>query len=300
MAENIGGPSAPYNTQIPSIADDADIQTAFRLYHYGSNTGTPSEIPDDSIAGHLTDLEETKIDIVPTVLALDKNPDTIETTGFYVQAGTPISGNYPALLSGLLTVVNNGATVYQQYQVVGGSESGGTINPTNKIYWRHKTGGSWKTWRTYIDDAAFTSKGDNRYVQGIANISDYYTKSEANALLAPIPSTYLTIAEADARSLITENVQTSSYTLQLTDRNKVVAMNNSSAAVVTIPANETAAFPIGSIVNVYAMSNQTITIAGASGVTVRNAGQLFERYVEVSLRKRASNEWVASGNIIPV
>jgi len=36
MAENIGGPSAPFNTQIPSIADDADIQTAIRLYHYGS------------------------------------------------------------------------------------------------------------------------------------------------------------------------------------------------------------------------------------------------------------------------
>jgi len=59
------------------------------------------------------------------------------------------------------------------------------------------------------------------------------------------------------------------------------------------------AFPIGSIVNVYAASNQTLNIAGASGVTVRNAGRLFERYVEVSLRKRGVDEWVASGNIIP-
>ena len=45
MPENIGGGSAPYNTQIPSIIDNADIQTAFRLYHYGSNTSTPGTIP---------------------------------------------------------------------------------------------------------------------------------------------------------------------------------------------------------------------------------------------------------------
>jgi hypothetical protein len=306
MAENIGGPSAPYNTQIPSIADDADIQTAFRLYHYGSNTSTPSTILANSIAGHLDNLEETKIDIVPEPLALDKDPDTVEITGFYVQPGTPISGTYPALLAGLLTVVNNGATIFQQYQVIGGSETGATVNPANKIYWRHKVGGSWRPWRTYIDDAAFTAKGDLRYVQGIANISNYYTKTEVNNFLAPIPSTYLTIAEADTRSLITENVQTApsgEYVLQLSDRNKVVAMNNSAPAIVRIPTHESmgaSPFPIGSIVNVYAASNQTITIAGESGVDVRNAGQLFERYVEVSLRKRANNEWVASGNIIPV
>jgi hypothetical protein len=77
-------------------------------------------------------------------------------------------------------------------------------------------------------------------------------------------------------------------------------MNNPSSATVTIPTNASVAFPIGSIVNVYAMSNQNLTIAGASGVTVRNAGRLFERYVEVSLRKRATDEWVASGNIVPV
>lgn len=306
MAESIGGPSAPYKTQIPSITDDADIQTAFRLYHYGSNTSTPGDLPEESIAGHLDALENTKVDVVPEPLAIDQSPDSILTTGFYVQSGTPISGAYPALLAGLLTVVNNGTTVFQQYQIIGGAESGSTINPANKIYWRHRVGGSWRPWRTYIDDANFSTKGDPRYVQtsGSATfISNYYTKAQVDAFFAPISSTYLTIAEADTRSLITENVQTASYTLQLSDRNKVVAMNNAIPAVVTVPTHESMGanpFPIGSIVNVYAMSNQTITIQGASGVDVRNAGQLFERYVEVSLRKRANNEWVASGNIIPV
>lgn len=300
MAENIGGPSAPYNTQIPSIADDADIQTAFRLYHYGSNTSTPVTIPADSIAGHLTSLESTKIDIVPTAITPSADLNSYETTGFYTQTGTPTGANYPTNFAGLLTVVNDGAVVFQQYQVIGASESGSTINPINKTYWRFKISGSWRPWRTFIDDSTFVTTGDALYYRKPTIDGLFYTRTYLDGILASVPLTYLTIAEADARSLITENLQTASYTLQLSDRNKVVAMNNASAAVVTIPSNASVLFPIGSIVNVYAMSNQTITIAGASGVTVRNAGRLFERYVEVSLRKRATDEWVASGNIVPV
>ena len=300
MAENIGGPSAPYNTQIPSIADDADIQTAFRLYHYGSNTSTPSTIPEESIAGHLTNLDNTKIDILPTSIPASADLNSYVTTGFYTQTGSPTGANYPTNLAGLLTVVNDGAVVFQQYQVIGASESASTINPANKTYWRFKISGSFRPWRTFIDDSTFVTQGDALYYRKATIDGLFYTRTYLDGILASVPLTYLTIEEADARSLITENLQTASYTLQIGDRNKVVAMNNASAAVVTIPSNASVPFPVGSIVNVYAMSNQTITIAGASGVTVRNAGRLFERYVEVSLRKRATDEWVASGNIIPV
>jgi len=301
MPENIGGPLAPFNTQIPSIADDADIQTAFRLYHYGSNTSTPSSIPDDSIAGHLTDLEASKLGLVPTAIPASADLNSFVTTGFYTQAGTPTGPNYPASFAGLLTVTNNGSTVFQQYQVIGATESGVTANPTNKTYWRFKIGASaFRPWRTFIDGSSFASEGDALYYRKATVDGLFYTRTFLDGLFAAVPLTYLTIAEADTRSLITENLQTESYTLQLSDRNKVVAMNNPSSATVTIPTNASVAFPIGSIVNVYAMSNQNLTIAGASGVTVRNAGRLFERYVEVSLRKRATDEWVASGNIVPV
>jgi hypothetical protein len=301
MAENIGGPSAPFNTQIPSIADDADIQTAFRLYHYGSNTSTPGTLPDNSLAGHLLGLENNKIDIVPEAISTSANLNDFTVTGFYTQTSTPTGSNYPANFAGLLTVVNQGAVVFQQYQVIGATESGVTANPTNKTYWRFKIGASaFRPWRTFIDGSSFASEGDALYYRKATVDGLFYTRTFLDGLFAAVPATYLTIAEADTRSLITENLQTESYTLQLSDRNKVVAMNNSSSATVTIPTNSSVAFPIGSIVNVYAMSNQNITIAGASGVTVRNAGRLFERYVEVSLRKRATNEWVASGNIVPV
>ena len=117
---------------------------------------------------------------------------------------------------------------------------------------------------------------------------------------AHINNTFLTKADAEALRYIQENFQTDNYTLQLSDLNKVVAMDNSVAATVTVPNNTSVAFPIGSVVNVYTMNASKVDIAGADGtVIVRNAGELFEQYTEISLRKRGLNEWVASGNIIP-
>ena len=302
MTENIGAPSAPFNSGIPSLSDNADIQAALRYYHYGNDTNDPGSLlgdgTEDFIAGHLQTLENTKLGQTPTSLAASASLNDQTTTGFYVQANTPTGSNYPAAHAGMLTVVSDGTNVFQEYQVVGVAESG-SASSTNKTWWRFYYGGSWKVWRTFVTSGEFVSLGDARY----------YTKSYLDSQFSSIPSTYLTISSAastyltisaaDSRALITENEQTSDYTLQLSDQNKVVAMNNSSPATVTVPQNLAVAFPIGSVVNVYAMSNQTVTIAGDTDVTVRNAGDLFERDVEGSLRKRGTNEWVASGNIIP-
>lgn len=293
MPENIGGESAPFNTQIPSIADDADIQTAFRLYHYGSNTSTPSSIPANSIAGHLTGLEANKLGLVPTAITTSADLNSFVTTGFYVQASAPTGPNYPAPFAGLLTVINNGSTVFQQYQVIGATESGSSANTLNRTHWRFYFAGAWRPWRTFVEQSDFASIGDGRY----------FTRTEASTLFltqAAAASTYLTIAEADTRLYLQEVVRSDSHTLELTDINKVIAMTNTSAATVTVPFNTTVNFPIGSVVNVYRSGTGDVTISPASGVTVRNAGRLFEQYTEISIRKRAINEWVASGNIVPV
>jgi hypothetical protein len=58
MAENIDGTTGetgPYNTKIPALADNANIQDALRVYHYGTTTPPASidlVIPN-SVAGHL-------------------------------------------------------------------------------------------------------------------------------------------------------------------------------------------------------------------------------------------------------
>lgn len=84
---------------------------------------------------------------------------------------------------------------------------------------------------------------------------------------------------------------TANATLAIGDTGRVVRFNSSAARTCTVPANATVAFPIGTIVGIYNSGSGTVTVAGASGVTVRNAGPISQ-FFEVSLRKRATNEWV--------
>jgi len=69
--ENIDGTTGgdgPYNTSIPGLADNADIQEAFRIYHYGS-TNPPigmENVVSKSIAGHLKSMSQ-RIDTVEDI-----------------------------------------------------------------------------------------------------------------------------------------------------------------------------------------------------------------------------------------
>jgi hypothetical protein len=87
------------------------------------------------------------------------------------------------------------------------------------------------------------------------------------------------------------------YTLALGDISRVVGISNPSSTIVSVPTNASVAFPMGTVINVYRAQTGTVTIAGASGVTVRNAGSITSQYGEVSLRKRDHDEWVLSGDV---
>ena len=117
--------------------------------------------------------------------------------------------------------------------------------------------------------------------EGATNL--YYTDARVLEVAAPL--------------LFAENLQTANYTLALSDSAKVVAMNATVARTVTVPTNASVAFPVGTVVNVYRVGTGSVTVAGASGVTVRNAGAIRSEFGEVSLRKRATNEWVLSGDV---
>lgn len=92
-------------------------------------------------------------------------------------------------------------------------------------------------------------------------------------------------------ALTTENVKTSGHTLELVDRDKVVTMNNTSSATVTIPPNSSVAFPIGSTVYVYRANTGSVTLAAGVGVTVTKTGALAANE-QIALRKRATDTWV--------
>jgi hypothetical protein len=90
---------------------------------------------------------------------------------------------------------------------------------------------------------------------------------------------------------IQENVQTASYTFTLADRGAAVAMNNSSAATITVPSDAGAAFPIGSLVYICRIGSGSVTLAAAAGVTLSKTGS-FKLFEQITLRKRAANAWI--------
>lgn len=97
--------------------------------------------------------------------------------------------------------------------------------------------------------------------------------------------------EASVSELEETTEKTADYTLALGDKGKVVLMNKSTAATLTVPPESSVAFPIGSLIYVYNAATNNVTVAAGAGVTVRNAGTIAQ-YGQKLLRKRAADEWV--------
>jgi len=104
-----------------------------------------------------------------------------------------------------------------------------------------------------------------------------------------------TMVEIGPMLLTETTARTSAYTLALTDLGRVVPVDSASAITVTVPTNASVAFPTGSVVYVYNLGAGAVTLAGSAGVTLRGNSSTIAQYKEVSLRKRATNEWVVTG-----
>lgn len=87
-----------------------------------------------------------------------------------------------------------------------------------------------------------------------------------------------------------ENLQTGSYTLALTDRNKTVTMSSASNLTVTVPPNSSVPFPIGTVINVCRIGTGSVTLAQGAGVTLTKTGNLAANE-ELQLRKRGTDAW---------
>lgn len=94
------------------------------------------------------------------------------------------------------------------------------------------------------------------------------------------------------------SAQTADYTLAAGDDAKVVELNAATGKTVTIPANATTPFAVGTIIEIYQQGAGQVTVAAAGGVTLRAPGGAKTRtqYSTIVVRKRDTNEWVVSGD----
>jgi hypothetical protein len=96
------------------------------------------------------------------------------------------------------------------------------------------------------------------------------------------------------------NAQTgASYSLLLTDQQKLVTMSNASANTVTFPLNATVAFPVGTVVTIAQIGAGQTTLVATGGVTLNKPATqsliLAEQYATVTAVKLATDTWLLSG-----
>ncbi|MGB9730018.1 MAG: hypothetical protein ACPL1B_09160, partial [Thermoprotei archaeon] len=95
----------------------------------------------------------------------------------------------------------------------------------------------------------------------------------------------ITAGQIQELQFITTNAQTgTSYTLALSDAGKLVVLTNSSAITVTVPANSSVPFPIGTQIDFLQGGTGKVTFSPASGVTINSK----------SGNKSISAQWVGA------
>jgi hypothetical protein len=112
--------------------------------------------------------------------------------------------------------------------------------------------------------------------------------------------TQLTVAGL-ATSLQVENVQSSSYTCVLSDAGKVVTMDNTSSATITIPPNSSVAFPTGTIIKIARINTGSVALTAGAGVTLTgntSTGAMFAGE-ELICRKRSTDTWLVISGAPP-
>lgn len=202
MTTPIGTTGAPYLTQIPVLQDNADIQAALRIYHYGSNTSNPEVLPEDSIAGHFTDLESRKFNkAVTQISGSGINLNSYQTTGWYVQSSQTnarLGSNYPSFklsdqdesplaYAGLLEVIFDGTVTYQTYHAI---VTGTELTQKTFMAWRANFNGYWSKWRQGMDDQ---HEHDGRYYKK----TETYTRTETTNITNALDAAKVASAESN-------------------------------------------------------------------------------------------------------
>lgn len=251
--------------KMPALTDAADIQIALRNYHYGQDAPLASgATPTSGISKYLYDIEQD-------IIALENADATVVSKTIVDALGDLIVGSaadtvvrLPVGSNGYLLTANNATA----------------------------TGLEWAA-----PTAASTSQS------GVVQLSD--STSETSSTKAATPTAVKSVADTKSALDFTILEKTADHSLVLSDAYKIIEMNlTSTANTVTIPLNATQAFAIGSQITIIQTGTGATTVAVTAGVTLNctpqvssNAAKLRTQYSSCTLIKRATNTWIAIGDL---
>ena len=321
MSQSVG---YQYKSRIPTFSDDASIVEALRVYHYGVDNYTTQSIPDDSIEGNFRSLNQDVATLTSAISALGST--YVEQISLSASPNI-ITAQTTTTIPITVRAISSQTSSLQQWQnsssaSVGGIGVGGNINLAGYATIGSTTQSTTTGVNVVIGNAAHKGIVVKAQSSQTANIQEWqsnagtaisYVDNDGKMFSesAQVFTTASSIPQASVVNLVTDlserfplnistNSLTASYTLALSDSQKIVEMNVSSANTLTIPPNSSVAYPVGtSILVVQTGAGQTTITAGA-GVTINSflGLKIIGRWAGCTLIKRATDTWVAVGGLV--
>jgi microcystin-dependent protein len=130
-------------------------------------------------------------------------------------------------------------------------------------------------------------------------VPSYYTSDSSDVNAGATTDLTAHLKGIDNALVFATNAQTASYSLLLADRNKIVEISSASANTLTVPLNSSIPFPIGTQITILQTGAGQTTITATGGVTINATPglKLRAQWSSASLIKRATNTWVAIGDL---
>ncbi len=209
-------------------------------------------------------------------------------------------------INGTTTTVNSTTTTVDDpiFTLGGDTAPSSDDNKDRGIEFRWHNGSAAKVGFFGYDDSAsaFT------FIPDATNSSEVFSGSAGSAVFGSITSTTATLTDNSTTVATTEFVQkaalgistqTSSYTLVLGDAGKLVEFNSASNLTLTIPANSSVAFPVGTQIVVARLGSGKVNIAITSDTlySVSSNRYISSQYGAVTLVKRTSTTWYLFGDL---
>lgn len=165
---------------------------------------------------------------------------------------------------------------------------------------RDATDGVFKFFDGYVpepDESVFIDTSDNTFALADVAVADLTaTNVTANAVVF----TDGTQTKQGVPSITAISQKTDSYTLSsLDERDTIIEISKSTATTLTIPANASVAYPVGTTLDIIQTGTGQVTIANAVGVTVNATPglKLRTQWSSATLLKRGENTWLVYGDL---
>ena len=189
-----------------------------------------------------------------------------------------------------LTAASAGAST----NLLSGGGGATTLDGLNDVTAPSPSNGDFLKWNgtAWVNDAIdLATDTTGNYVSSLIAGSGITLTNNSGEAATP------TIALSD----VVTNAQTATYTLVLSDKNKMIEMNVGSANILYVPTNASVAFPVGSTIDILQTgSGKTQIAASSSGTTTINSASglyLRAQWSSATLIKRATDTWVVVGDL---